>query len=143
MADGLVITKADGDNIKHATEAQAEYKHAFHLFSAAESGWTPCVLTSSAHTRQGIDDVWNMITRYQTHTTASGYFDKNRSRQNIAWFQEYFEQLLKDDLQKYTSLIGIYQKLAKAVGDHELSSRQAALQYLEAYHHAIRDSREL
>jgi LAO/AO transport system kinase len=143
MADGMVITKADGDNIKHATEAQAEYKHAFHLFSVAESGWTPQVLTSSAHTGQGIGDVWNMITKYKAHTTASGYFDKNRSHQNIAWFQEYFEQLLKDDLQKHTSLHDINRKLAKAVGNHELSSRQAALQYLEAYHEAIRNSREL
>lgn len=139
MADGMVITKADGDNIKHATEAQAEYKHAFHLFSLAESGWTPQVLTSSAHTGQGIDAVWSMISKYQEHTTASGYFEKNRSQQNIAWFREYFEKLLKDDLQKITSLQEINQKLAKAVGNHELSSRQAALQYLEAYYNAIRE----
>jgi LAO/AO transport system kinase len=142
MADGMVITKADGNNIKHATEAQAEYKHAFHLFSLAESGWIPQVLTSSAHSGQGIDAVWNMISKYQEHTTASGYFEKNRSSQNIAWFQEYFEQLLKDDLQKNASLREINQRLAKAVADRELSSRQAALQYLEAYHEAIRNSYE-
>jgi hypothetical protein len=84
-----------------------------------------------------------MITKYKTHTIASGYFDKNRSRQNIAWFQEYFEQLLKEDLQKYTSLTEIHQKLSNAVGNREFSSRQAALRYLEAYHEAVRNSREL
>ncbi|MEQ8425385.1 MAG: methylmalonyl Co-A mutase-associated GTPase MeaB, partial [Cyclobacteriaceae bacterium] len=33
MADGVVITKADGDNTKRAQQAQTDYQHALHLFS--------------------------------------------------------------------------------------------------------------
>jgi LAO/AO transport system kinase len=139
MADGLVITKADGDNTKKATEAMAEYQHAFHLFAAAESGWTPRVLTSSAVTGEGIKETWKMILKYRDQTMASGFFDTNRSQQNIAWFQEYFDQLLKDDLQKFDSLQSINKELIKSVGDRTLSSRQAALQYLAAYHEAIKN----
>jgi len=140
MADGIAITKADGDNIKHATEAMAEYQHAFHLFAANESGWTPRVVTSSARTGHGIDTVWEMINQYHDKTTASGFFATNRGRQNIAWFEEHFAQLLKDDLAKSLSLRTTHDTLTKSVGDHSLSSRQAALLYLEAYHKAIRES---
>src|SRR5690349_8544610 len=61
MADGIVITKADGDNVKHATEAQAEYQHALHLSSGSPSRWQPKVLTASAILNEGLDDIWKMI----------------------------------------------------------------------------------
>ena len=47
MADALVITKADGENMRKATAAKAEYQSALHLFPAAESNWSPKVLTCS------------------------------------------------------------------------------------------------
>lgn len=139
IADAVVITKADGENVKHATEAQAVYQQSFHLFSPPMSGWEPVVLTSSASTGDGIENVWNMILKYQQATKSTGFFDRNRSLQNVAWFQEYFTQLLKADLQKFTSLEIVQKKLEKAVEDLSISSRDAARQLLEAYHQAIRE----
>src|SRR6478609_11290562 len=69
MTDAMVITKADGDNVDHATRAQAEYQHALHLFPASSSGWEPRVVTASALKGKGIDAVWKMITEYQSLTT--------------------------------------------------------------------------
>ena len=60
MADGLAITKADGDNIQQATAAQSEYQHALHLYPTPASGWNPNVLTCSALTGTGIDEIWKM-----------------------------------------------------------------------------------
>jgi len=137
MADGIAITKADGDNIKHATEAMAEYQHAFHLFPPAESGWMPRVITSSAKTGAGIDTVWDMIMQYHGQTTASGFFATNRGRQNVAWFEEHFSQLLKEDFARFPALQPTRKELVQSVEKLTLSSRQAALRYLEAYHKAI------
>jgi LAO/AO transport system kinase len=67
MADALVITKADGDNVKRAKEAQADYQHALHLFSDAASGWKPKVLTSSALENKGIKEVWDTILNFKDH----------------------------------------------------------------------------
>ena len=50
MTDAIVITKADGDTINHATKTQAEYQHALHLFQSSTSGWQPRVVTASAFT---------------------------------------------------------------------------------------------
>src|SRR5882762_1928043 len=54
MADGLAITKAEGDNVNKAKQAQANFRHALHLFQAPESGWLPHVLTVSALSKSGI-----------------------------------------------------------------------------------------
>lgn len=137
MADAIVITKADGDNINLAMAAQASYQQAFHLLPAPTSGWVPKVVTTSAQTGLGMDDVWKMISSYKEHAAASGFFDRNRSAQNIALFNDYFQQLLKSDLQHYKDLQEEKRKLEDQVGDQKLSSQQAAEKLLKAYHRAI------
>ena len=49
MADGIVINKADGDNIHRAQLAQAQFRSALHLFPPTASGWQPEVLTYSGY----------------------------------------------------------------------------------------------
>ena len=39
MADGIVINKADGDNLERARLAQAQFRSALRLFPKAASGW--------------------------------------------------------------------------------------------------------
>jgi LAO/AO transport system kinase len=100
MADGIVITKADGDNVKHATEAQAEYQHALHLSTASRSSWQPRVLTASALLNVGIEDVWKMIVKFNDVMKTTGSHDETRRAQNINWFRDYFESLLENDVQQ-------------------------------------------
>ena len=38
MADALLITKADGNNLQKAKNAKTEYAHALHLFPPSDSG---------------------------------------------------------------------------------------------------------
>lgn len=49
MADGIVINKADGNNIEKARLAQAQFRNALHLFPPTPSGWQPQVLTYSGY----------------------------------------------------------------------------------------------
>ena len=49
MADGIVINKADGDNIDRARLAQAQFRSALHLFPPTLSGWMPEVLCYSGY----------------------------------------------------------------------------------------------
>lgn len=138
MADAIVITKADGDNVRHASEAQAEYQHALHLFPSSASGWKPKVLTCSSQTRKGIPETWDMIMKYNDHTQASGYFSENRARQNAAWFHEYFQQLLRADFQRFTTTNQELANLENQITDNKISVHVAAHQLLNAYHQAIK-----
>jgi LAO/AO transport system kinase len=141
MADAVVITKADGDNIKHATEAQAEYQHALHLMPFKKSGWIPPVLTSSAVTKAGIPEIWKSILAFKKKTSENGFFEQNRHVQNITWFHEYFEQLIKADYLNYTNLQEEIANLTENVGDKKISPLQGAQQLLKAYQRAIRQSK--
>jgi LAO/AO transport system kinase len=94
MADGIVITKADGENLKKATQAQADFTHALHLFQLPDSGWNPKVLTTSALEKKGIEETINMIFEYVRFTRSNGFFEKNRHQQDIACFHDYFNSSL-------------------------------------------------
>ena len=85
LADGLIINKADGDNITNAKNAALAYKRSLHLFPAMENGWTPQVSICSALEKTGIDKIWNTITTYDSQMGTSGWKNENREKQNIYW----------------------------------------------------------
>ncbi len=80
-ADAIVINKADGDNIIKAESAKNEYQNALHYFPPSESSWVPKVVTASALTGAGIEDVWDIISDYVEFTQKNDYFFKNRKMQ--------------------------------------------------------------
>lgn len=140
MADALVITKADGENIKRATEAQADYQHALHLFPNNASGQNPKVLMCSALTNTGINEVWDTILQYTNAVEQSGYRIENRKQQNISWFNERFDQLIKNDFQQYPAVSKKLSELEKMAGDQKISAYEAAQQLLTLYHEAVKKS---
>jgi LAO/AO transport system kinase len=70
MADTIAITKADGDNKSKCERAKREYKNALHLFPPSETGWYPNVLTCSAVNNEGLDAIWNEISKFSQHMKA-------------------------------------------------------------------------
>lgn len=95
MADGIVINKADGDNIGSAQLAQAQYRSALHLFPPTASGWQPEVLTYSGYYELGIPEVWDMIDRYFAFVKGNGYFDAKRREQARYWMYETIDEQLR------------------------------------------------
>lgn len=138
MADAIVITKADEDNIQHATKACSDFQHALHLFPSKPSGWTPTVTTSSALTNKGIDEVWKLILKFKSKTEASGFFNKQRSEQNAQWFTEYFQRLLLNDFSRNEMLQQQLKSLSSSVQEQTISPYAAAQKLLSAYHSSIR-----
>jgi LAO/AO transport system kinase len=140
MADAVAITKADGDNVKHAIEAQAEYQQALHMQPPRSSGWTPKILTCSAFEGSGIDQVWKIIADYSEKTKSNGSFNDNRHQQNISWFREHFAQLLKHDFLSFEKLKNESDHLEGEVAAGKMSPSNAAAKLLNAYHLVIRNS---
>ncbi|MDE5745942.1 MAG: methylmalonyl Co-A mutase-associated GTPase MeaB, partial [Paramuribaculum sp.] len=94
MADGIVINKADGDNIERARLAMTQFKSALRLFPTPASGWSPEVLTYSGYYELGIDEVWDMIDRYFDFVKANGYFERKRAEQSRFWMYETINERL-------------------------------------------------
>ncbi|MAX68329.1 MAG: methylmalonyl Co-A mutase-associated GTPase MeaB [Flavobacteriales bacterium] len=103
LADMVVITKSDGDNLQKANNAKQEYQMALHLFPASENGWTPKVSVCSALEDTGIKDIWETISTYNQQMISNNYKDENRNKQNVYWLHH----IIKEDLgnKKYNSLI--------------------------------------
>ena len=140
MADAVVITKADGDNVKHATQAQAEYQHALHLFPSTSSDWKPKVLTCSSLTKKGIPEIWEMILKYKDQANTNGFFENSRSQQNSAWLNEYFQRLLQTDFLRFTGVKNELLKLEKEVAGKKISVHAAGSKLLASYRDALKKS---
>ena len=133
MADGIVINKADGDNIPRAELAKAQFTSALHLFPTPESGWTPEVLTYSGYYELGIEMVWNMIDRYFNFVKANGYFEYKRSKQARYWMYETIDSELRANFYRNPEIEAMLADREKQVLDNRLSSFIAARQVLDTY----------
>lgn len=96
MADALIITKADGDNIQNARLAQSLYLSALRLFPPLDSGWSVPVDICSSVTKSGVEQVWRIIKEYENLTKENGYFNYQRTEQSVQIFYDWMENTLKD-----------------------------------------------
>lgn len=133
MADGIVINKADGDNVHRAQLAQAQFRSALHLFPPTESGWTPEVLTYSGYYGLGIDEVWDMIDRYFEFVRNNGYLMAKRLRQARYWMYETINDSLRSDFYDNSSIQEMLRKCEEGVTLNEMTSFEAARRALELY----------
>tara|TARA_B110000908_G_scaffold47313_1_gene57709 strand:- start:627 stop:1568 length:942 start_codon:yes stop_codon:yes gene_type:complete len=115
LADGLVINKADGNNITDAKNAALFYKRALHLFPCMENGWTPKISVCSAIENTGINNIWNMITNYDSQMNASGWKKKNRERQDIYWLHHSIKEELGNKKYKFLLTEGKIKILEKEI----------------------------
>lgn len=96
MADLIVVTKCDGDLIPAANRAFQDYRSALHMLNPGSSGWTPKVLRTSAHSAEGLDEVWNAIAEFHDMMNDSGALEIKRADQATSWmWDEVTSTLLK------------------------------------------------
>ena len=133
MADGIVINKADGDNINRAQLAQAQYRSALHLFPPTASGWQPEVLTYSGYYELGIAEVWDMIDRYFTFVKKNGYFDAKRREQARYWMYETIDEQLRKHFYDNITIQTLLKAAENDVIDLRKSSFAAAHAVLDHY----------
>jgi LAO/AO transport system kinase len=81
MADGIVVTKADGDNVAAAEKLRLELSQVLQFLTPATPGWKPAVCKCSAVERNGIDEVWALIELFRAEMEASGEWAARRLRQ--------------------------------------------------------------
>lgn len=133
MADSVVITKADGDNIHRSKLAAREYKNALHLFPANQNEWIPKVLTCSALTGHNLDEVYEMILSFENHMKVKGYLEELRKTQDVQWFKESVKELVLNTFYSDSKVDKNIPLLINQVKNGEVSSFKAAQQLFELY----------
>lgn len=134
MADAIVITKADGNNVEKARNAQNEYKNALHLFPPKTSGWTAEVTTcSSLEGAQGITHVWDITERYFAHITGNKFWSNNRKKQAKNWMYENINEGLKQHFYGNSARMQKLRSLEADVLSGKVSAFAAARTLLNDY----------
>ena len=133
MADMMVITKADGENVKKAELAKAQYQGALRLFPMGESEWRPQVYTCSSLEGTGLEEVWQGVEQYLQHIELNGYFMANRNRQNKYWMYETINETLKSSFYNNPEIESRLAEIEKRVLEAKLSSFIAAKELLDIY----------
>jgi LAO/AO transport system kinase len=133
MADGIIVNKADGNNIEKANLAAAQYRNALHLFPLPPSGLSPEVLTYSGYYKHGISEIWKMVYNYIDFTQNSGYFNSRRNSQAKYWMYESINEQLKNHFYRSEEIEKELILKEKQVLNSEISSFTAAKQMLDIY----------
>ncbi|MEG2612671.1 MAG: methylmalonyl Co-A mutase-associated GTPase MeaB, partial [Alistipes sp.] len=133
MADMMVITKADGENIHKAELAQTQFQGALRLFPMPESEWRPKVYTCSAYTKMGLEEVWKGVEEFLDHTERNGYLTHNRNGQNKFWMYETIDATLKGSFYHDPQVEAKIAEYEKKVLDAKISSFIAAKELLDLH----------
>ena len=133
MADAIVINKADGENRKPAERARAEFRRALHLYPAKESGWQPKVLLCSAYYKEGIAEVWELISEYEKKMKESGNFSRKRHEQNKFWLLQTINEHLKSRFYNQPEIKVLLKQQLEALEKNETTPFEAANFLLRRY----------
>ena len=133
MADIMVITKADGENVLRAKLARRQFQNALMLFPMPESEWRPQVYTCSSLDKVGLEEVWKGVEEYLDFIQANGYFRHNRNRQNKYWMYETINDALRSSFYLNEKIEGLIPEYEKRVLGDQISSFVAAKELLDLY----------
>jgi len=97
MADAIVITKADGENLMKAKQARSQYANALHLFPAKDSKWIATSQICSSVKNEGLNEIWNTIESFFNLVILNGWLIQNRKNQELSVLREYLSFLLQQE----------------------------------------------
>ena len=138
MADGIVINKADGDNLDRAKLAATQFRNALHLFPAPESGWTPQVMTYSGFYNLGVKEIWDMIYQYVDFVKDNGYFAYRRNEQSKYWMYETINEHLRDSFYQNARIEAMLADQENQVLQGNMTSFAAAQKLLDTYFESLK-----
>ena len=121
LAEMIAINKADGDNIKRAQVAAAEYRAALHILNPRSPSWSPPVVTYSALTGAGIAELWDSILDHRQRMDKAGELDARRREQQVKWMWAMLEERVFARLKSNPALRAKLPRIEAAVAAGRMS----------------------
>ncbi|MDA8140811.1 MAG: methylmalonyl Co-A mutase-associated GTPase MeaB [Desulfobacteraceae bacterium] len=130
LAHAVAINKADGDNIKPAEQMRKELENALHLTQPASAAWSVPVVTCSAMTQAGLDQIWQLVLEHRQRVMASGELEARRREQALQWMWALIEEGLKERFQRHLTVQSILPQMLDQVRRGETAPTTAARELL-------------
>jgi len=131
LADMIAVNKADGDNVKRADAAAAEYRSALHILTPRSPNWTPPVITCSALTGDGIADLWTQVVAHRERMEKTGEHAARRREQQVKWMWSMLNDRMLGRLKTDADLRARLPAIEAAVAEGRLSAALAVAQIAE------------
>lgn len=133
LADAIVVNKADGDHMRQARIAKAEYNRVLSFLPPATEGWKTKAKLVSARTGEGLEALWETILDFRDQTTASGAFARRRRAQNLDWMQALLDESLRRRFLANEAVRLRLEAMREAVAEGTLPPVKAVEQLLDAW----------
>lgn len=129
---GVAVNKADGENKERAIAASREYNRIFPYLrppidNRPAKAW-PC----SAHTGEGIDEIWQAICEFMDAMRSSGALQQRRQEQDLAWLRHMTEAAIREHILSDKKLEARRQAVEEAVLQGRLTPTRALQQITAA-----------
>jgi LAO/AO transport system kinase len=131
IADVITVNKADGDREQEARAAARELAGALRLVRG-HGEWAPPVVTCSALTDVGVDEVWARVEAHREHLGPEGLARK-RAGQQLDFTWALVRDELDQRLRRSPGVAAIRDDVRSAVLSGELAAPLAADRILAAY----------
>lgn len=133
MADVITVNKADGDHEGEARVTARELTIAMKLISSDPDARRPPVLTSSALTGKGLENVWQAVLDHRAYLEARGGLEPRRARQQIDWLWSLVEGEVLDGVHAAPGVRSLRAGVEAAISGNELSALEGAEQLVRAF----------
>jgi LAO/AO transport system kinase len=132
LADVVVVNKADGEHAMEAKAAARELTAALRLIYPRETLWRPPVLTLSALTGDGLEQLWGTVEKHCATLRDAGEFEARRRAQQVDWTWAMVRDTVLDRVLSHPAVRGVRADVERRVRDGELTPALAAAEILEA-----------
>ncbi|MBD3925119.1 methylmalonyl Co-A mutase-associated GTPase MeaB [Nocardioides cavernae] len=131
IADVVAVNKADGEHETDARVAARELSGALRMVRG-HAEWAPPVVTCSALTGAGVDDVWQRVGAHREHLGVDGLAHK-RAGQQLEFTWSLVRDELDQRLRSSPGVAAVRDDVRRAVLSGELPAPLAADRLLAAY----------
>ncbi|WP_395652857.1 methylmalonyl Co-A mutase-associated GTPase MeaB [Phycicoccus elongatus] len=132
LADVIAVNKADGDGAGPARVAARELAGAMRLMMPGDVRRPP-VLTCSAQTGDGLDEVWDAVLAHRSWLEEQGSLEARRAQQQEDWMWAMVDAHLHDAVREHASVRAIRDQLAAQVRAGQVSAVEGTARILEAF----------
>lgn len=132
VADLIVVNKSDGDALKMARRAAADYRHALRMLPPSTPGWKTPVLNASATEGTGIAETWDTVEQHRAHLEQSGELERRRAAQQLRWLRQQVEEVVLATFRDRPGVAEAMEAAQEQVRSASATVPQAAAKVLEA-----------
>lgn len=133
LADVIAVNKADGDGALPARAAARELSGALRLVMSDKELRRPPVLTCSAATGDGLDEVWQAVLDHRAYLEEKGSLATRRAQQQEDWMWAMVDAHLTDGVREAPEVRAERDDLTAAVRSGSMSAVDGTARILELY----------